>query len=284
VLECAQRNWGEFFSSIKAPEPDYTKLEKRVAANLLHFTGNYVLVAAGVAVLHGLTQAPSFLLAAALGLAAAVVLLRPPKQLKPQLRKLQLDSDRTRTLAAAGVAAGIVLLSGNLLSLLYVTAIGGLLILAHAALHSQSLSATVSSWTTQRRYEVERVAQDMDAPSSSSSSSSSSGSSSSAAGGMTVEEVERAEAGAGRSELDAETAGGIEHSLDDMQGDAAHQHLQHLHGSAPQPQHHFHQQPAPAVPFVSTDASGAAAAPSLGSVDPASLPRPRGAGRGKKSD
>jgi hypothetical protein len=271
---CAQRNWGEFFSSFKAPEADYQKLEKRVAANLLHFAGNYVVAGALVAVLHGLTQAPGFLLWAVLGAVVAAVLMRPPKTLKPQLRKLQLESDGKRALAALAAAAGVLVLSGNALSVLYVGATAGLLILAHAALRSQSLSATISSWTTQRRYEVERVAQDMDQPAAPQPAHTL---------GTSAEEVERAEAGAGGAGGASDAAGGaggepVEHTIPDSDphvmmayGAGSHSGLQQHHGSAGAG---F----APPGPALGDSAPPA----TLGNVDPSTLPRPRA--RGKKSD
>lgn len=160
------RPWSEFFERFAAPPMEWAALEKALYTNLVHFAGNYVWVATALA-LAFFVRSPGTLLLLAVVAAFLVVARAPPKEIAARLAKV-LPGNNKRQLAAAGLAAVFLLLTGVFYSLLYLVLVAALLCFLHAALRPPSKKAAVTAFTTDLKAKVHSATDRLSAPAPSS--------------------------------------------------------------------------------------------------------------------
>merc|ERR1711920_272528 len=129
-----QRPWAEFFDRFLWPE----HLNQRVNTNLMYYRGNYILLCAGLVLLHMLMR-PEMLLVGTMAAGLPVLALSWGEATVPLLGQ---PFDSTQRLVAASLASALLLhWSGYVWELLGLAGTCSGLVLAHATFRARSISS-----------------------------------------------------------------------------------------------------------------------------------------------
>uniref|UniRef100_A0A7S0IKP1 PRA1 family protein n=1 Tax=Calcidiscus leptoporus TaxID=127549 RepID=A0A7S0IKP1_9EUKA len=139
-----QRPWAEFFDRFLWPE----HLNERVNTNLMYYRGNYIVLCAGLVLLHMLIR-PAMLLVGSVAAGLPVLALSWGET--PVLGQ---PLDLTQRLVAAGLASALLLhWSGYVWELLGLAGTCSGIVLAHATFRARSLSSRWKFFNEQMKAE-----------------------------------------------------------------------------------------------------------------------------------